>query len=106
MSNSETPEFVTKFLKDKKIEIKLNTIEREKKPVLYKDMPEFLSNYEYFVDLKLVYSNKKPMPAFGLTGLQALSLGLKVINFEAKVKFGMPEEHQPENVISNIMKYY
>lgn len=39
--------------------INLTVLKRWKNPIFYKDMPNFLSRFEYFFDVKMVYSDKK-----------------------------------------------
>ena len=105
MSNSENKERLNFLLKKNGINQNFDALPRERKPIAYTDMPKFLSNYEYFIDLKLLCEGK-PVPVFTLLGLQALSLGLKVINFEYKIVRGLPERHKPENVIKILNKIY
>lgn len=105
MSKEESEGIIIDFLNKNKINVKFNPLKRYNDPIFYKNMPNFLSEYEYFVDLKIVHEGK-PMAYFGLTGLQALSLGLKVINFEGKIKTELPDEHKPENVIKKLTKFY
>ena len=73
--------------------------------MFYNDMPNFLSNYEYLIDLK--YINGKNIGKFvSMTGLQALSLGLKILNYDFKIIQGLPNGHKPENVVKKLMDVY
>ena len=101
----ENKEKLEKLLIKNKICVKVDYIDREKNPIQYENIPDFLSNYEYLVDLKLVYDDK-PMSAYGMIGLQALALGLKVINYEFKFTKEFPEKHRPEKVIEKLMGIY
>ena len=101
----ENKEKLEKLLIKNKICVKVDYIDREKNPIQYETIPDFLSNYEYLVDLKLVYDDK-PMPAYGMIGLQALALGLKVINYEFKFTKEFPEKHRPEKVTEKLMGIY
>jgi hypothetical protein len=105
MTESETKEEVSKFLKKYKIELNYDEISRKDNPVLYNDMPNFLSHYEYYIDLKIdeLGNNRKFL---SMTGLQALSLGVKVLNYNFKIINKLPEQHYPENVIEKLMKIY
>lgn len=105
MTLDENEQVLTKLLKSNEISLKLEAMSRKEKPVPYSNMPNSLANYEYLVDLKLVYNNN-PMPAYGLLGLQALSIGLKVINHEYKITQGLPQEHYPDKVVEKLMKIY
>jgi hypothetical protein len=104
MTESETPEIIEKLLKKQKINLKYETISRKEKPILYEEMPKFLSNYEYLIDLK--YFNGAPIPAYSTLGLQALSLGLKVLNHNYEIVEGLPDIHKPENVVQELEKKY
>jgi len=39
-------------------DLKLTTVKRWEKPIKYKDMPNFLNEFEYFFDVKMVYKDK------------------------------------------------
>ena len=41
-----------------------------------------------------------------MTGLQALSLGQKILNYDFKIIQGLPNEHKPENVVKKLMDVY
>jgi hypothetical protein len=105
MTKSETSETVEKLLKSRKIVLEYETISRERKPIQYKEMPKFLSNYEYYIDLKFDESgnNRK---FFSMTGLQALSLGMKILDYNFKIVKNLPDIHKPENVIKQLEKKY
>lgn len=105
MTKLENKETLKKLLKENGISLNLEAISREKKGIMYPELPTFLSNYEYLVDLKLIYDDK-PMLAYGMLGLQALSVGLKVINYEYKITQGLPKEHKPERVTKRLLKIY
>ena len=104
MTKAETKEAVENQLTSHGYSLNLNAIPRNLKPVPYSSMPEFLEKFEYLVDIK--FYQGKVIQAFSLLGLQALSLGLKVINYEYKITQGLPKEHYPENVLKKLMKIY
>lgn len=105
LGQTETPELISNLLKKHNISLNYETVSREKKPIFYNDMPNFLSNFEYLIDLK--YINGKNIGKFvSMTGLQALSLGLKILNYDFKIIQGLPEEHKPENVVKKLMDLY
>lgn len=105
MTNYESHEKLNFLLKKNGINQNFDAWPREIKPIAYVDMPNFLSSYEYLIDLKLV-SDGNPMSSYGVLGLQALSLGLKVINFEYKIVKGLPEQYMPEKVVEKLEKIY
>jgi len=99
-----TPVFVEKFLKSKGFSIKLDSVIKKQKKIPYKDMPSFLSEYEYYVDIWL--HQGKPVNALSGTALQALALGLKVIRGDLNIIDKFPEEHLPEKVVDKLEKVY
>ena len=105
MSKFESQDLLEKLLEKNKISLKVNFHDRTKNPVNYYNMPEYLSQFEYLIDLKLVY-NHNPAPAYSCLGLQALSLGLKVVNYNFKIENKFPVQHKPETVINQLMKIY
>jgi len=105
LGQTETPELISNLLKKHNITLNYETISRERKPIFYNDMPNFLSNYEYLIDLK--YIDGKNIGKFvSMTGLQALSLGQKILNYDFKIIQGLPNEHKPENVVKKLMDVY
>lgn len=70
----------------------------------YKDFADKLSQYEYYVDIPIV--NGKIIHANSTTGLQAMSVGLRVVNFDYSISDSLPDKHRPENVVQEIMKLY
>lgn len=67
--------------------------------VSYKDMPQYLNRFEYFID-------RFKIPSLSTTALQALSLGLKVVNWYGAVLEGFDERHDPLNVARSCLKFY
>ena len=105
MSKWESQEVLDNLLKSRNISLNIFYQNRNLKPIKYSEMPDYLSDFEYFIDLKLVY-NSKPMPAFGCLGLQSLSLGLKVLNYKFQIEDKFPTDHCPEKVTSNLLQIY
>jgi hypothetical protein len=105
MTESETPEIIEKLLKKQKIDLKYETISRKEKPIQYEEMPKFLSNYEYYIDLKFdKFGNNRKF--FSMTGLQALSIGIKVLDYNFKIVKNLPDIHKPENVVKELENKY
>ena len=104
MTQTETPEIIEGLLRKHKISLEYEAISRDQKPIQYKEMPEFLQNYEYLIDLKCI--NGTVMPAYSMLGLQALSLGLKVLNYNYEIIQGLPEQHEPNKVIEKLSSMY
>jgi len=104
MTKAETPEIISELLKEHKISLRYETRSRDAKPVQYREMPELLKKYEMLMDLKV--HNRSVMKAYSMTGLQALSLGLKVLNHDFKIVRGLPDIHLPENVVKTLEAQY
>jgi len=84
-------------------DVTLETIPRELRTD-YSNFPSRLMMYEYYADLPFV--NGKMVRANSATGLQAMSMGLKVISWDYTVSNTLPDYHQPENVVREIEKIY
>ena len=81
----------------------LETIPRELRTD-YSNFPTRLMMYEYYADLP--YINGRMNPAYSVTGLQAMSMGLKVISWDYSVRDSLPDYHHPEHVVKEIEKIY
>lgn len=78
----------------------LTNVNRAKNDYIpYQNFPEYLANFEFFIDRHGIESLSK-------TALEALALGLKVIRWDGKIVEGLPEEHLPENVADRWMEIY
>ena len=62
----------------------------------YVEMPDRLAKYEYYADIST--SRGVLTDARSITGLQAASVGCKVIDIYGNVLKSVPSEHRPENV--------
>jgi hypothetical protein len=82
----------------------LQVIDRTKHPISYSDMPSFLQEFSTYVDVR--YVNDKILHNLSKTALESLASGLKVIDYELKYKFDLPEEHEPTNVTNKIENIY
>lgn len=69
----------------------LEVIDRESDPVPYHEMPAFLKQFGFYVDVKFVEG--KLLKALSKTGLEALSCGLTVINWKGELVKEFPSEH-------------
>jgi hypothetical protein len=104
-TSRENRELFNKILSEHKIKVDLQSVNRGENPIMYESMPKFLSKFEYYLDIKWIYENS-PAPALSMTGLQALSLGLKVINYEYKIISSLPQIHHPEKVTNQLKEIY
>jgi len=72
--------------------------------IKYKNFNKKLEQYEYYADLPVI--NGKLIHANSVCGLQAMSMGLKVVNWDYTISDSLPEYHRPENVVKEIEKIY
>jgi hypothetical protein len=84
--------------------LNLTVHDRNKEPVPYSKMPEVLSCYEYYVDVKRVYG--KLIKALSKTALEALACGTKVIKWDGEITLKLLPDHSPELVVDKIWEIY
>lgn len=65
----------------------------------YSVFPQFLAQYNIFIDRHVIQSLSK-------TALEALALGLKVVRYDGKIVEGLPPEHLAENVANEWLHIY
>lgn len=84
--------------------LSLKIHDRKNHPIQYCDLPQTLSQYEYFVDVKVQYG--KPLQAMSKTGLEALAMNRIVIDHQFRRMWGLPQHHESRNVVVEVMKAY
>jgi hypothetical protein len=92
------------YCKRHNISLNIEVYNRIKDPIVYKDMPEFLRRYKTYVDIRFV--NKTILQNLSKTALEALACGLKVLDYQLKYRQGLPREHDPINVTSQLSNIY
>jgi hypothetical protein len=70
----------------------------------YKDFPNKLKDFEYYIDIPII--NNEIIPSHSCAGLQALSMGLKVVRWDGETVEGLPEIHTPEYVVNFLDDIY
>ncbi len=81
----------------RKLDLELTVIDRIKNPIPHSDLPKVLNKFEYYIDQNYI-------PALSKTALEALACKLKVVRWDEKIIEGLPEEHNPENVVLELKK--
>lgn len=71
---------------------------------LYSDMPNHLSSYEWYGDINIIHG--KLSSALSMTGLQAMSLGVKTISHSFDVYDTLPEQHQMTHAVKKLDSIY
>jgi len=79
-------------------------------PLDHKNFLIKMAEYEYVIDVKKDFTNSvyedKILKAISLTGLEALALGCKVIDWNNEVIDRLPIEHKSENVALLLNAFY
>ena len=78
--------------------------DRISNPIKYSKMPEFLNEYEMYVDIRFV--KELLLEDFSTTSLQSLACGLKVITPQLKILDTFPLQHNPIQIVDRLLKLY
>ena len=107
---------VDRFAADKAIEYaqenKLQLVIRNRimEPQNHELFLKSISHFEYYIDVKRDFPGHKEegkiLEAMSLTGLEALALGCKVIDWKGEIQEGLPPEHRSENVAEHLHHFY
>lgn len=95
----------SRALDDPRMEVEWVLHDSTRDTVRYADMPDMLSRYEYYIDVKWLPIGSV-MKALSSTGLQALSVGCKVVDHDFAVHEGLPDAHRPERVVARLAGHY
>jgi hypothetical protein len=86
------------------IDLDIEVYDRTNKPIMFKDMPKFLNNYDVYVDIR--YVDIRILENLSKTALESLACGLRVLDHGLKFRVSVPEEHLPMKVVSSLSKLY
>jgi glycosyltransferase involved in cell wall biosynthesis len=86
-----------------RLDLKLTWLDRWSVP--YPKMPETLSKFSYYVDLRKPPGHIEAR-SVGKAALEALATGLKVVDWTGKVLEGLPKENEPMNVAARWNEVY
>jgi len=75
-----------------------------KRNVPYLKMADFLSQYEFYIDVKRWRG--KVTEALSKTGLEALACGCKVIRWDGQIMRELAPEHRAENAVMKLYEIY
>ena len=107
LKRNSDPDRITEMIRDMGIK---GTIDLQKNEIgytngiPYHNFPGKLSQYEYYADIIIMAD--KICKAHSMCGLQAMSMGLKVIDWDSIIHTGLPDRHTPENVTMFVEKAY
>jgi hypothetical protein len=82
----------------------LETQNRNARLIPYVDFPNFLNQFEFYIDMPII--NNKIVYANSCAGLQAMSLGLKVISNDGIIRSTLPNHHKPNQVMKQLTEIY
>ena len=91
------------YCRRKGLDLNIQIYDRTKNPISYKDFPNFLKNYDIYVDLRFV--NNKLLRNLSTTALQALACGLRVLNYNLEFIDKLPVDY-PMNVTNRLSSIY
>ena len=84
--------------------------DRDDTPLSHDRFLEKMGRYQYYIDVKRDFpghiAESQILQAHSMTGLEALALGLVVLNWEGKIRKGLPREHRSFNVASKLDEIY
>ncbi|HZW85270.1 MAG TPA: hypothetical protein VFE91_05150 [Nitrososphaerales archaeon] len=87
--------------------LKLTFLRRDTAPVPHSEFPSLLNKFEYYIDIKRSQGvSNEIVKATGMTCLEALACGCKVIRWDGKVLQGLPEENRPDVAAGNYLSLY
>ena len=77
-------------------------------PLKHNKFLKILAQHEYYIDVKkeLVKGKIQTLRALSLTGLEALAIGCKVIDWKGDIHEKFPTNHRLKNICANLMKIY
>ena len=78
--------------------------DRISNPIKYSKMPEFLNQYETYVDIR--YVKELLLEDLSTSSLQSLACGLKVITPQLKILDTFPLQHNPTQIVDKLLKFY
>lgn len=93
-----------KYLKENNFDSEINIHDRMKQTINYQEMPEFLKQFDTYVDIRFI--NNKLIPDLSKTALEALSCGLNVIDHRLNNLSGLPPQHCPLIVVDTLSRIY
>jgi hypothetical protein len=78
--------------------------DRISNPIQYSQMPEFLNQYEMYIDIRFV--RELLLDDLSATALQSLACGLKVITPQLRILDNFPLQHNPTHIADRLSKIY
>jgi len=80
--------------------------DRYRSPIPFVAMPDFLADYEYYIDVRRGVWDNRIREFLAKTALEALACGLKVVRWDCRVVEGLPRLHYPDVVVERLLQVY
>ena len=84
--------------------------DRDKMPLPHASFMSMIAQYTHYIDVKRDFPGhiheSKILEAISMTGLEALALGCKVVDWRGLVREGLPGEHRSRNITDNLHEVY
>lgn len=107
-SNRYALEIALKYAKDN--ELKISVLNRDETQLNHITFLKHIAQYEYYIDVKRDFPTYRfesiILKNISLTGLEALALGLKVINWNNEIIEILPDQHKSINIAKMLNDYY
>ena len=90
----------------KRMNLSLVIHDRDKEPIPHHKMPDVLSQYEYYVDVKRQSPSTPILSSLSRTALEALACGTKVVTWTGDVVANLQRQHKPDNAVETLWQVY
>lgn len=97
-------DWVLQYLKDNGIDMHVEVVDRQERPIPYSLLPRTLARYSVYVDLKYIGGALLQSPS--KTALECLACGLQVLDHKLQYSKDLPDEHLPERVAGRVLEIY
>jgi len=88
----------------------LDIFSRDKTPLLHPEFLELVARHEYYIDVKRDFPGhlheSRVLEALSMTGIEALALGCKVIDWKGDIREGLPQEHSGREIVKYLDEFY
>jgi hypothetical protein len=97
-------ELVLSYCRKNGLNSSVEVYDRMNNPIMYSDMPNFLRNYDIYLDARFI--NRQLIEGMSKTALESLACGLSVIDHQLNRQKGLPPEHDPIYIVSRLSNIY
>jgi Glycosyltransferase Family 4 len=97
-------QWVLNYIKRNNIDLQVDVLDREVRPIPYSELPNILRQYRIYIDVK--YIDGMLLKAMSKTGLESLACGLAVLNYESKFVEKLPDQHKPNVAAEKMLQIY